>query len=119
MRSIPAVTTRPIEWRTPATPAAESHSFITTPPWTKPAEFASVGPSQCTSTASDWRTDRASTGRGIPSRHPTHDSEGGRRGRRRRTLFHRHQGEDQQDARQGGGPGRDARVLLPAADGAA
>ena len=36
-----------------------------------------------------------------------------------RTHVHRHQGEDQQDARQGGGPVRDARVLLREADGAA
>src|SRR6478752_2578072 len=70
MRSIPAVTTRPPEWRTPARPATESHSFMTSPPWTKPAELRSVGPSQCTRTESECATGRGSTGRGIPSPHP-------------------------------------------------
>ena len=46
MRSIPAVTTRVPQWRTAATPAASSQSFITMPPWTNPAEFASTSPIQ-------------------------------------------------------------------------
>ena len=32
------------QWRMAATPAASSHSFITIPPWTNPAEFASAIP---------------------------------------------------------------------------
>ena len=44
---------------------------------------------------------------------------GGSRGRTERAHVHRHQGEDQQDAGQGGGPVRDAGVLLREADGAA
>ncbi len=44
IRSIPAVTTRVPQWRTAATPAASSHSFITIPPCTNPAEFASTIP---------------------------------------------------------------------------
>src|SRR5690242_7221681 len=41
IRSMPAVTTRPPQWRIAAMPAASSHIRITTPPWMKPAEFAS------------------------------------------------------------------------------
>ena len=41
MRSIPAVTTRWLQWRIAAIPAASSHMRITVPPCTKPAEFAS------------------------------------------------------------------------------
>src|SRR5215208_2778084 len=67
MRSIPAVTTRPPEWRTPARPATWSHSFMTTPPCTKPAELRSVGPSQWTSTDRECATGRGSMSRGIPS----------------------------------------------------
>src|SRR4051794_12441649 len=46
MRSIPAVTTRPREWRTAASPAASSHRRRITPPCTFPAVFASVTPIQ-------------------------------------------------------------------------
>jgi hypothetical protein len=41
IRSIPAVTERIPQCRIAAIPAASSHILITTPPWTKPAEFAS------------------------------------------------------------------------------
>ena len=41
IRSIPAVTTRQPLWRIAAIPATSSHIRMTTPPWTKPAEFAS------------------------------------------------------------------------------
>ena len=51
------------EWRIAAIPAASSHSFITTPPWTKPAMFASVGPIQWTSTELEWEAGRGSTDR--------------------------------------------------------
>src|SRR6476619_4193500 len=61
MRSAPAVTTRWPEWRTAARPDTSSMSFITTPPCTKPAELASVGPIQCTSTLRESATVRAST----------------------------------------------------------
>ena len=53
IRSIAAVTTRPRQWRMAAIPAASSHSFITTPPWTNPAEFASPIPIHLTNTAFD------------------------------------------------------------------
>ena len=49
IRSIAAVTTRPRQWRMAAIPAASSQSFITTPPWTNPAEFASPIPIHLTS----------------------------------------------------------------------
>src|SRR3954467_13640643 len=61
MRSAPAVTTRWWEWRTAARPETSSMSFMTTPPCTKPAELASVGPIQCTSTLRESATVRAST----------------------------------------------------------
>jgi phage shock protein A len=61
MRSAPAVTTRWRAWRTAARPATSSTSFMTTPPCTKPAELASVGPIQCTSTLRESATVRAST----------------------------------------------------------
>src|SRR3954452_20977300 len=46
IRSIPAVTTRPREWRTAASPAASSQSRRICPPCTLPAVFASVTPIQ-------------------------------------------------------------------------
>src|ERR1700712_5066024 len=99
--------------------ATSSHSFMITPPWTKPAELASVGPSEWTRTACECETGRGSMSRGIPSRLRFTTFTGGHRGRHGRTYVHRHQGEDQQAAGQGRRPGRDARVLLPAPDGAA
>ncbi len=41
IRSMPAVTTRPPQWRIAAIAAASSQVFITIPPWTNPAVLAS------------------------------------------------------------------------------
>src|SRR6476661_7153468 len=61
MRSIPAVTTRPREWRTAARPAASSHSRRITPPCTFPAVFASVTPIQRVRIEADSEGVRGST----------------------------------------------------------
>ena len=50
MRSIPAVTTRPWQWRIAARPATSSQRRMITPPCTKPAVLASVIPIQRVST---------------------------------------------------------------------
>src|SRR3954447_654735 len=60
MRSTAAVTTRERAWRIAAVAAASSQSFITVPPWTNPAAFASEGPIHWTSTLRDSLTVRRS-----------------------------------------------------------
>jgi hypothetical protein len=60
MRSIAAVTARRPECLIAASPAASSHSFITVPPCTKPAELASVIPIHLTSTDTEADAARGS-----------------------------------------------------------
>ena len=61
IRSMAAVTTRQRECLIAATPAASSHSFITVPPWTKPALLASTMAIQRTSWARESAAARGST----------------------------------------------------------
>ena len=63
IRSTAAVTTRPPLWRTAARPAASSQSFITVPPWTNPAEFASSRPIHLTRIERERVTGRGSMAR--------------------------------------------------------
>jgi len=60
MRSMPAVTMRPRACRIAAIPAASSHSFMTVPPCTKPAESASMRFIQRTRTAREAAAGRDS-----------------------------------------------------------
>src|SRR3954469_5760569 len=71
MRSIPAVTTRPRECRTAASPAASSHSLRITPPCTFPAVLASITPIQRVSIEADSEGLRGSTPRGYTQYTPT------------------------------------------------
>ena len=48
------------QWRRAAIPAASSQSLITMPPWTKPAELASVIPIHLTSSDSEAEAGRGS-----------------------------------------------------------
>ena len=119
MRSMPAVTTRQRECLIAARPAdlvAQLHHGAAV------HEPGGVGVGRATSSGRAPRATRGdgrgSTGLGTLS--PTRILTKGRcRGRHGRTDLHRHQGEDQQAARQGRGSRRDARVQLPEADGAA
>jgi hypothetical protein len=64
--SIETVTARPPQCLMAASPAAVSTSFMTTPPWTMPAMFASVISMSCTSVTCD-----AATGFGVRSHSAT------------------------------------------------
>src|SRR5215212_1036775 len=120
MRSMAAVTTRPLLCRTAAMPATSSHSRMIRPPCTLPALFASATP--------------------IQRLRIEAEAEGGRGSKRARRLLlarldsrvkeerhawpcgtdvHSCEVEDLEDARPGGGSGRDARLRLPEADRAA
>src|SRR5581483_11486163 len=62
IRSIPAVTTLPPQCRIAAMPAASSHIRITTPPWMKPAEFASGMPIHRISSEQEAEAGRGASG---------------------------------------------------------
>src|SRR3954451_15480414 len=67
---MPAVTTRPREWRTAARRAASSQSRRITPPWTLPAVLASVTPIQRVRIEADSDGMRGSTGANSTGRTP-------------------------------------------------
>ena len=132
MRSMLAVTVRRRECRTEAMPAASSTSFMIVPPWMSRLALASAIPIHCASTVVDSDGALASTIRNVrwlglfacPSAAirlavRSDPFQGGCDAGPDRAHVDSRQSEDLQDARQGRGSGRDARLQLPEAARAA